>query len=201
MSERKRASSSFRRRSLFRFPAQLTATTCEFPLRRPAALRLGTSGDAGRAKEPRWPQLEGRAAVANREEEEAAAAAEGDDDRALAASVLRGAVVDAAALDRARAWSMLLEDIGAAERERDGGRRYSRKEKGRKEKVNVGFEIENVFFFFKPVQTSLSALLSSFFGRGATAREQLALSRARRSLSLSLCVSIRSLSLSCSPQS
>ena len=104
-----------------------------FPLRRPA-LREGASGDAGSAKEPRWPQLEGRAAVENRdvdeEEEEAAAKDDEDDDGDLViATALRGAVVDAAALDRARAWSMLLEDISrwkssarASERERESVR-------------------------------------------------------------------------------
>ena len=57
----------------------------------------------------------------NREE---AAAAEVDDGAFLAiAIVLRGAVVDAAALDRARAWSKLLEDISrwrSSEREAEG---------------------------------------------------------------------------------
>lgn len=102
--------------------------------------------------------------MANREEEEAAAA-EGDDDRAFAASVLRGAVVDAAALDRARAWSMLLEDIGAAERKETEGVAILGKEK-KKKKVNVGLKSKTIFFSFKPVSASLSALLSSFSSSG-----------------------------------
>ena len=92
----------------------LTATTCELPLRRPEP-REGARGDSGRAEKPRLLLLEERAAERSRDDdddEEVAAAAAGDDNDGylLIATTLRGAVVDAAALDRARAWSM-LEDI------------------------------------------------------------------------------------------
>ena len=78
--------------------------------------------------------MENRAAVA--------AAAEGEEDRAfllVIATALRGAVVDAAALDRARACSMLLDDISSSQREREsretGSRRCSSEGEGGKQKV------------------------------------------------------------------
>lgn len=69
-------------------------------------------GEAGRAEKPRWTLLEGRVAERIRDDDDEVAAAEGEEegDRRIA-TALRGAVVDAAALDRARAWSMLIEDI------------------------------------------------------------------------------------------
>ena len=75
-------------------------------------------------------ERQSRIATFDEEEEEAAAKDDEDDDGDLViATALRGAVVDAAALDRARAWSMLLEDISrwkssarACERERESVR-------------------------------------------------------------------------------
>ena len=114
-------------------------------------------------------------AVENRdddeEEEEAAAEGEDDDDRDLLAiaTALRGAaaVVDAAALDRARAWSMLLEDISRAARERASHYSLEReKERGESEQwleaisTLVGHHSSSLFFFF---------------GRVLASREQLAL--------------------------